>query len=268
MVAVPALAVTGNWSLAAALIVLERVGRTTRTPPRDVMLAQASENMGRGWAFGVSEALDQLGAMLSPLIIAVALAWRHNFQVAFAPLAIPAVMTLSVVFTARCIYPNAGRVERTLGTADHGGYPLGFWWYVIAVSLIGLGFADFSLIAYHCSRAQTVAPTSIPVFYALAMGAGGLGSLILGKLFDRIGLIVLVPSTILGAADAPLCFFGRVGIALFGAVLWGAGLGAHESVMQAAMAEMIPQQRLGLWVVRRCLRRRLVPRQCRNGEPV
>jgi hypothetical protein len=87
MLAVPALAVAGNWPLAAALIVLERVGRATRTPPRDVMLAQAGEDMGRGWDFGLNEALDQLGAMIGPLIIAAALAWRHDFQVAFALLA-------------------------------------------------------------------------------------------------------------------------------------------------------------------------------------
>jgi MFS family permease len=245
MLAVPALAIAGNWPLAAALIVLERVGRATRTPPRDVMLAQAGENMGRGWAFGVNEALDQFGAMIGPLVVAAALAWRHNFQVAFALLAIPALTTLGVVFTARGIYPNAGRVARRSQTADGGGYPSGFWWYAVAAGLVGFGFADFSLLAYHFSRAQSVASTWIPVFYALAMGAGGLGSLILGKLFDRIGLVVLVPTTIVTAAYAPLCLFGGFGAALLGSVLWGVGLGAHESVMQAAVADMIPQQRLG-----------------------
>jgi hypothetical protein len=245
MAAVPALAVAGNWPLAAVLIVLERVGRATRTPPRDVMLAQAGEHMGRGWAFGVNEALDQLGAMIGPLVVAGVLAWRHNFQVAFALLAVPAVVTLSVVFAARYIYPNAGRVARGSQTTDRGGYPFGFWCYAIAAGLVGFGFADFSLLAYHFSRAQSVASTWIPPFYALAKGAGGLGSLMLGKLFDWVGLIVLVPTTIVRAAYAPLCFFGGFGAALLGSVLWGAGLGARESVIQAAVAEMIPEQRLG-----------------------
>jgi MFS family permease len=77
------------------------------------------------------------------------------------------------------------------------------------------------------------------------MGAGGLASLVLGKLFDRLGLIVLVPTTIVTAAYAPLCFFGGFGAALLGSVLWGAGLGAHESVMQAAVTDMIEERRLG-----------------------
>lgn len=46
-------------------------------------------------------------------------------------------------------------------------------------------------------------------------------------------------------AYAPLAFLGGFTLALIGVLLWGLGLGAHESVMQAAVAHMIPQQRLG-----------------------
>ena len=34
-------------------------------------------------------------------------------------------------------------------------------------------------------------------------------------------------------------------LSLIGTLLWGIGLGAHESVMQAAVAEMVSQERLG-----------------------
>jgi hypothetical protein len=39
MAAVPALALAGNWQMASVLIVLERVGKAIRNPPRDVMLS-------------------------------------------------------------------------------------------------------------------------------------------------------------------------------------------------------------------------------------
>ncbi|MGB9473894.1 MAG: hypothetical protein WCE87_02365, partial [Candidatus Udaeobacter sp.] len=42
LLAVPALALAGNWQTAAVLIILERVGRATRNPPRDVMLSHAA----------------------------------------------------------------------------------------------------------------------------------------------------------------------------------------------------------------------------------
>jgi predicted MFS family arabinose efflux permease len=245
MLAVPALALAGNWPLAAVLILLERIGRATRNPPRDVMLAQAGEQTGRGWAFGVNEALDQLGALIGPLVIAAILARHESYRAAFAVLAVPAVVTLLLVFGARLKYPDAGRIVRRPATAAGGGYPPAFWWYMLAAGLVGFGFADFSLIAFHLSKAQTVAPEWVPVFYAFAMGAGGLGSLALGKLFDRSGLSVLVPVTVVVAAYAPLAFFGNAAAAFAGMVLWGFGLGAHESVMQAAVAQMIPQERLG-----------------------
>ncbi len=245
MVAVPALALAGSWQLAALFILLERIGRATRNPPRDVMLAQAGEQIGRGWAFGVNEALDQLGAFVGPLAVAGILFWRQNYQLAFAFLAIPAIATLLLVFGAGIKFPNAGRVEREAGPPHVGHYPLGFWWFCFGSALVGFGFADYSLIAFHMSKTQAVPHGWIPIFYALAMAAGGLGSLLMGKLFDRAGLIVLVPVTVIAAAYAPLAFFGGFSLALVGTLLWGIGLGAHESVMQAAVARMIPRAQLG-----------------------
>jgi MFS family permease len=245
MVSVPALALSGSLPVAAVLILLERIGRATRNPPRDVMLAHAGEQMGRGWAFGVNEAMDQFGALIGPLAMAGILAWRGNFQLAFASLALPAVVTLLLVFGARFAFPAAGRIEKEPETSQVGRYPPAYWWYCLGAGLVGFGFADYSLIAFHLSKTQIVPNDWIPVFYAFAMGAGGLGSLVIGKLFDRLGLLVLLPVTVLVAVYAPLAFFGGFTLSLTGALLWGIGLGAHESVMQAAVAQMVPRERLG-----------------------
>lgn len=40
---------------------IERIGKAIRVPPRDAMLSYATHHMGRGWGFGLHEALDQLG---------------------------------------------------------------------------------------------------------------------------------------------------------------------------------------------------------------
>src|SRR5207249_2981556 len=84
----------------------------------------------------------------------------------------------------------------------------------------------------------------VPVFYALAMGTSGLGSLLFGRLFDRRGIVVLVPLTAATAFFAPLAFLGGGLAALAGTILWGVGLGVHESVMQAAVAQVVPAGRL------------------------
>ena len=67
MASVPALALAHSWQAAAVLIILERVGKAIRNPPRDVMLAHTGQRVGGyGWAFGVHEALDQFGALCGP----------------------------------------------------------------------------------------------------------------------------------------------------------------------------------------------------------
>ena len=245
MASVPLLAVVGSWPAAAVLIFLERIGRATRNPPRDVMLAPAGGHMGLGWAFGINEGLDQLGAVVGPLVVAALLAARHSYALAFAALAIPASLTLLTVGSARITFPYAGRIVHQPDGAAAGGYPPAFRWYCLGTALVGFGFADYSLIAYHLSRAHVIPGPWIPIFYAVAMGAGGLGSLLLGKLFDQRGLLVLVPVTLIAAAYAPLSFLGGFAAALAGALLWGIGLGAHESVMQAAVARMVAPERLG-----------------------
>jgi hypothetical protein len=65
LLAVPLLALAGSWEAAAMLIVLERMGRAIRTPARDAMLSHAAGRTGLGWGFGLHEALDQTGAVLS-----------------------------------------------------------------------------------------------------------------------------------------------------------------------------------------------------------
>ncbi len=123
MASVPLLAAVGSWQLAAVMIFLERMGRATRNPPRDVMLAQAGGQMGLGWAFGINEGLDQLGALMGPLAVAALLASRHGYSLAFAALAIPATMTLLLVGSARVGFPYAGAVEHEPAQAAAGRYP-------------------------------------------------------------------------------------------------------------------------------------------------
>jgi MFS family permease len=244
MLAIPALALVGSWQAAAVLIVLERVGKATRNPPRDAMLAGASTEIGRGWAFGLHEALDQIGALVGPLLAAGVLALRGTYALAFAILAVPALITLATVVLARVTYPDPGGVSARKADVRTQGLSNTFWLYIVGAGLVGAGFADFSLMAFHFEKAGTVANELVPVFYAVAMGTSGLGSLLFGRMFDRRGIVVLVPLTAVTALFAPLAFLGNGTAAFFGTILWGVGLGVHESVMAAAVAQIVPAGRV------------------------
>lgn len=240
MTSVPALALTSSWPAAAALIILERVGKAIRNPPRDVMLSHAGKQAGGyGWAFGLHEALDQFGAMFGPLAVAAVLARDGSYREAFAVLLVPAFINLSLVLTAWLLYPKPEDMESEPPNVGSTQLPQSFWIYLLGAALVAAGFADYPLISYHFSRTETVSGNWIAVFYAVAMAVSGTGSLVLGRLFDRFGFAVLILLTLVSAAFAPLVFLGGFWLALVGAAIWGLGMGVHESIIPAAVAPMV-----------------------------
>jgi MFS family permease len=244
MSVVPLLAVAGSWQVAALPIILERVGKAIRNPPRDAMLSHAAKEMGYGWGFGVHEALDQLGAMFGPLLIALTLmVSQHDYKIAFAALAIPGAIMLTLLVVARLLYPRPQDLEAGPAQVSTEGLPRVFWVYLTGAALVGAGFADFPIIAYHFQQAGTVPATLTPVFYAAAMAVSGTGSLVFGRLFDRRGIGILVPLTLVAALYAPLSFLGGSWASLVGVSLWGLGMGVHESFIPAAVAPMISPDR-------------------------
>jgi len=244
MSVVPLLALAGSWQAAAVLIIAERIGKGIRNPPRDAMLSHAAEEMGYGRAFGVHEALDQFGALFGPLLVALVLAaTKHDYKIAFATLAAPAVVMLSLLAVARLLYPRPRDLSARTSQPTTQRMPRVFWLYLAAAALAAVGYADFPLVSYHFQHAGSVPPALTPVFYAVAMAVSGSGSLILGRIFDRAGISVLIPLTIVSAVYAPLVFLGGFWAILAGSALWGLGMGVQESLIPAAVAPMVSPDR-------------------------
>jgi predicted MFS family arabinose efflux permease len=225
MSSVPLLAFVHRWQTAAILIILERIGKAIRNPPRDVMLSHAGHQIGRGWAFGLHEALDQFGALFGPLLVALILAWQKKYESAFLVLAIPAGICILFLLAARWIYPKPEAMEEKSLTGGSKSLPTLFWLYLVAAGLVAAGFVDYPLMAYHLQTKTNVSKDLVPVFYAVAMAVSGVGSLVLGRMYDRLGFSVLIILTALTAWFAPLVFFGNFEVALCGAALWGLGMG-------------------------------------------
>ena len=238
MLAVPALALAGNWPLAAGLIVAERTGRAIRKPATEAMLSFAGKQIGHGWVFGLNEALDQTGATIGPLVMAFVLLRRGNYQNGFALLLIPALLAIAIILIARHFFPNPEHLEVTESIAPET-FPVAFWLYLAANACIGAGFADFALIAFHFQKTAAVATNFIPIYYAVAMAMGAIGALIFGKLFDKIGLAVVVGVFFASAFFAPLVFLGSGWSALAGMALWGIGMGAQGSLLNALVSRIV-----------------------------
>jgi MFS family permease len=238
LLAVPILALAGSWEMAAALIITERMGRGIRLPSRDVMLSYATSQVGHGWGFGLHNALDQTGAIIGPLIVAVILYIRGSYQMAFAFLLLPAVLALIVLVISRFLYPYPSNLEVKVPQLGAKGFNKAYWLYIIAIALIAAGFADFALIAYHFQKTGLVSPALIPIFYAVAMGVDAIAALLFGKLFDKVGIPIMIVVAILSALFAPLVFLGGFYYAFLGMILWGVSMGSQESIMRSSIAVM------------------------------
>jgi predicted MFS family arabinose efflux permease len=245
MLAVPALALAGNWPLAAALIIAERAGRAIRRPAVETMLSHAGKSIGVGWVFGFHEALDQAGATVGPLITAWVLYRHGTYQHAFAALLVSAVLCLAVLVVAWWQNPRPEQFEEVTEAPRGQGFSKAYWLYVAAGALIAAGFTDFALIAFHFQKTATVSPDLIPVFYASAMATSALASPILGKLLDRLGLPVLIAAFGIPAFFAPLVFLGGTGLELLGMILWGVGMAAQDSCLKAVLSPVVHAEKRG-----------------------
>lgn len=258
MAAVPLLALAVRWEWVAGLIAVERGGKAIRNPPRDAILSHAAEVVGRGWGFGLQEALGQIGAVLGPLVISVALSGGADYRACLAALVIPACLTVLILAAGARAYPHPQALEEAdappspapapeapatpapapeaLATptpapeappapvpaptpADGGRLPRSFWVFLAAAGLVAAGSLDFPLAAFHIQHRRLLPEARIPVLYAVAMGAHALSALGFGLLFDRVGPRALLCVCALTTPVAPLIF----------------ALGGHPAGLLAAM---------------------------------
>jgi MFS family permease len=245
LLAVPLLALAGNWPLAASLMILERFGKAIRSPSKDAMLSFATKEMGRGWGFGLHEAMDQIGAIIGPLIVSCVLYYQGSYAMSFGMLLIPALCALSVLACARMLYPTPQDLEVENPSLKTEGFSKQYWLYIAALCCVAAGYVDFPLIAFHFKKAAVMSEAWMPIIFSVAMGTAGIAALVFGRLYDTKGFSVLIFATALASLFAPLVFTDNVYFILLGMILWGIGLGTQESIMRAVVANLVQMNKRG-----------------------
>lgn len=245
LLAVPLLALAGNWPLAASLMILERFGKAIRNPSRDAMLSYATKEIGRGWGFGLHEAMDQIGAILGPLIVSCVLYFQGSYQMSFGILLIPAACALGVLVSARMLYPRPQDLEVENPSLKSEKFSKKYWLYIASLCCVAAGYVDFPLIAFHFKKAQVMSDAWMPIIFSIAMGADGIAALAFGRLYDAKGFSVLIFATAIASLFAPLVFWDNFYLALIGMILWGIGLGSQESIMRAVVANLVQMNKRG-----------------------
>ncbi|MEM2848672.1 MAG: MFS transporter [Candidatus Bathyarchaeia archaeon] len=241
---IPLLGFTNSWEIAAILVLLERLGKACRSPSRDTILSIVSRDVGTGKAFGIHEFLDQVGAVIGPLIVAALMFYSSNsYNWTFSLLIIP--FTMLLIALAFTYWKIGSRIAVEPKTATARGRVLGrpFYIYTLAVILNTIGIIPASLILYKASiilqpeRQQWM----VPLIYLLIQGIDAPAALLSGYLYDRFSIKILILPFILSIFPPVFTMVNTDLTALIiASVFFGVVLGVQESTYRAAVSEFTP----------------------------
>ena len=250
VLAIPALALIpeNGWVLACGLVILERVGKAIKKPAKNTLVSFAASEVGIGKGFAYQEFLDQLGAFLGPVMLfAVSLIKGtgnlfSTYRVCFAFLGIPAMITITLVVFSKIKYPNPEMFEKAQEERTEFHFQKSFALYMAAICCYAFGFADFTMITLHAAKTAAFPAASLSLLYALAMAVDAFAALFFGWLFDKIGLKAMVLATLCSTFFSCFIFLtGSPVCMIVGIILWGIGMGAEDSIMKAAVSQIIPK---------------------------
>ncbi|OPX64873.1 MULTISPECIES: MFS transporter [unclassified Methanoregula] len=247
-------AVAAAWPVVLLGRVVGWMGRGTRGPPRDAILAKSVEEKDLGKAFGFHRAGDTLGAIAGPAVAFLLVAYMGTREIFWLTLIPGFLAILTFWFFVQEKDPAPSGDTRTLVTSLKE-LPAGFRKYLSAILVFGI--ADFShtlLIAF------AVVMLTPSLGFGQATAAGAILYMIrnivyaaacypFGALGDRFGRKKLL---VAGYVIAVLTFAGFVlappdpivyGI-LF--ALCGIFIAAEDTLESAVAGEMIEEKQRGL----------------------
>jgi MFS family permease len=261
LASVPLMALAGVWQLAALFIIMERLGKAVRSPARDTIVSQAVKQVGTGFGFALIEALDQIGAVAGPLMFAgllllsrVKLKTVNDYQFGYSFYWLPFCLLMICVYVAFRKVPDPSQLEGIPARPMPDKLSKVFWTYNLFTFLSTAGYVNFILMGYHFKAKGILTDSQIPFFYAIAMAVDAVAALIIGKAYDVFkvkkknelaGLYVLIFIPAASLFIPFMAFSLNYGLIVISIILWGAVMGAHETIMRSAIADITPLKKRG-----------------------
>jgi len=249
IIAIPVIGLINIWWIVASLVILERFAKAIRSPPRDTLLSIASKDLGAGKAFGLHELLDQVGAVVGPMILGLILLYTgEDYSIAYSSLSIPYVILILVVFY------TYGSLRRYIKEYIPEPYEEGFSeifrslstdfkLYCISVTVNTMGLIHWLLILY---QTQFYVAAYITAFiYLMIQLIDASIAPVSGYLYDRYGRVVLTTPFILSIVPSILTLLGGWINLIMASIFFGLIYGMQESIYRAAVADLSPTEYRG-----------------------
>ena len=261
LLSVPLMGLTMKWDVLVILMLMERIGKALRNPAKDTVLSGVAENqVGIGFAFGLQEALDQLGAFLGPLVFTAVFYFAgksgiSEYQSGYQLLAVPFVCLMLFLYFARKrikglnLLPSAQNREFQNEKLE----PV-FWSYTVFTFFCAAGFVNFSTIGYHLKANRLMSDGNITMLYSAAMLVDALTAMIVGKAYDRLkektgrktgGILALAAIPLMTMLLPLLTLSHSAALIAAGMALFGIVMGTHETIMRSAIADITPYRKRG-----------------------
>ncbi len=261
LLVVPFIGLTMNWNILVVLILMERIGKALRNPAKDTVLSAVAENqVGVGFAFGLQEALDQIGAFAGPLIFTAIFYFTGKngiaeYQSGYQSLIIPFIVLMLFLYYA---YRRIRR-DHLLDTVEQKDLhkehlkPV-FWIYTAFTFFCTLGFVNFSTVGYHLKANKLMSDGNITLLYSLAMLVDAVTALLVGKAYDRLkiktgkktgGILVLAAIPFITLLLPILTLSNSTALIITGMMIFGIIMGIHETIMRSTIADITPFQKRG-----------------------
>lgn len=261
LLVVPLMGFTMNWNILVCLILMERIGKALRNPAKDTVLSKVSENqVGVGFAFGLQEALDQVGAFAGPLIFTAIFYFTGKngitqYQTGYQGLFV-AVIILMLFLTYACRRVKRDELIPAMSKKEFQTERLKpiFWLYTAFTFFCTLGFVNFSTAGYHLKDKGLMSDGNITLLYSVAMIVDAVTALLVGKAYDRLkaktgmktgGLLVLVAIPFITMPLPFLILSSSIPLIVAGMAVFGIIMGTHETIMRSAIADITPFNKRG-----------------------
>jgi len=261
---VPLMGLTQKWPVIVTLVLLERIGKALRNPAKDTLLSAVAMHpdtkVGVGLAFGIQEALDQIGAFAGPLIftgvfLVMKAAGVAQYQLAYRLLVIPFVLLmLFLTFSHRKVTRDHLIPAVTVQGFRTQHLQKVFWLYTAFTFFATLGLVNFSVIGFHLKAQEVLEDGQITLLYAGAMAVDAVVALLVGRAYDKRktrtgqrtgGLVILLVIPLVTVLLPALVLGSSLPLIILGMVVFGIILGLHETIMRSAIADLTPFHKRG-----------------------
>jgi len=241
----PLIALSTSWLGVLACRFGDRVGKGLRAAPRDALLTLSVAPNQRGLAFGLHRAMDNLGAVIGPLIAAGLLGLGFSLREVFFWAIVPALLV--VVLTLFIHEPERATLKAKPFRWDLSDQPRALRRYLLVLALFTLGNSSNMFLLLR-ARELGLAEAQVPLIWALVCGIAALAGPPLSALSDRIDRRRLI---VVGWAVYAAFYLAFGLLPAQPWLLWpmfagyGLFLAATEGAEKALVADLVPGDQAG-----------------------